>query len=363
MSSILNLVSAELFERKTDELAAAMRAIANSAAQIAGADKPYPPSTLTTFAAVQGIVRMGLADSFFNVRRTDAEGNIIQNGTLFECSCGTQNPNIIWEVIGIDTENVTDSRGIELTTLDETGNIIPAHSLTLQTRYALANGISGMNKNEFKFNRTADAEWAASDARCWLNSTSATGIPTHQKFIFAESRTFIVNDAPVELERVEANGVVLLPEEYAYSGGALTLTVSPPDNAIICVFYKNPSAVAYAENVPGFLAPDGLDSELQAVTAYRKSRTNGRDIIDRVFLPSKAEVGFLSSADTLMDDVFYPAFISAQGRVKTDEKTVQCAWWTRSGTGSSPTYIRADGSFDANTATQSFRFAPAIVIA
>ncbi|MCQ2484748.1 MAG: DUF6273 domain-containing protein [Clostridia bacterium] len=362
LSEMVNLPTAEQFA----DLLAVNKAIANGIFDIAKLERPYQLPTLNSFAALQGIIRLGLAKNYLQERISDSTGTVTQNGTIFACSGGTRWNQFLLEVIGIDREIVTDAQGNELTTVDAAGNTIPAHSVTLAFRNSIG---------DYQFDRSAVSNWEASDLRCWLNSNDDKGIPTHQKFTYTGDTAFTVTAAPATIVKVEVNGVIIPQYSgWTYSNGTLNLIATPTEGATVVAFYYQDGS-KYANQNPGLLAENGLDEELQAVLAYRKSRTSGRDIIDRVFLLSEAEVGSLGM-DTLLDDEeygnCYPAFYSPNqatnaantNRIRTDANGTAKSWCLRSAY--SDTYawcVNTSGVLYGGGASDSNGVVPACVIA
>lgn len=364
---IASMLSAEQARNtKIDDLIAVGKAIANGTAQIAKIERPYQLPTVSSFSALQGIIKLGLAQNYLQERLCDSTGAVTQSGTLFACSGGTRWSQIVLEVIGIDREVVTDASGNPLTTVDAAGNTIPAHSVTLAFRNSIG---------DYQFNRSADSNWEASDLRCWLNSNDDRGIPTHQKFTYTGDTAFTVTAAPATIVKVEVNGVIIPQYSgWTYSNGTLNLIATPTEGATVVAFYYQDGS-KYANQNPGLLAENGLDEELQAVLAYRKSRTSGRDIIDRVFLLSEAEAGSLGTDTLLNDDDYgncYPAFYSPNqatnaantNRIRTDANGTAKTWWLRSANNStSAWYVNTSGALSYHIADISYGVVPACVIA
>ena len=308
LSEMVNLPTAEQFA----DLITTNKAMANSLADIANRPRPYSPESLSTFAAVQGVVRLGLGRQYFKERTCDINGELVQNGTFFTSKYGTGSGqfDMVWEVIGIDREIVTDVNGTPLTTIDADGSTIPAHSLTLKSRYVFPTKM-GMSRYTYPERYSI---WAGSNARTWLNDEYLTGVPFAYSFTYAGSRELILSTSPLptELEAVQINGMKLASDSYTYAEGVITIedTVSLSNGDIITVLYfRSDIDDGYP---PCFLSSEGLESSLKDVLAYRKSLTYGITTYDKVFTPSVTEYGSIIGTDSVFNDetygMCYPAF-------------------------------------------------------
>lgn len=196
MDNVLGFVSEEAFEESLDETITRLEAIANSEAltnsRIFVAD---------SWKAVQSIVRRGLANQFFKV------GDQIQSYHKVY-GFGTEKL-LTWDILGIDYDRPVDSSGNYLTTTDSQGNIIPMHSLTLQTHDCI-----GTNK----IHRSEVSNWQNSDLRNWLNSAKVVAG-------YSENRGFLYGFDPDLLEVIgyvakttarsnsEGGKAIVLPEK------------------------------------------------------------------------------------------------------------------------------------------------------
>ena len=197
MDNVLGFVSEEAFEESLDETITRLEAIANSEAltnsRIFVAD---------SWKAVQSIVRRGLANQFFKV------GDQIQSYHKVY-GFGTEKL-LTWDILGIDYDRPVDSSGNYLTTTDSQGNIIPMHSLTLQTHDCIG--------TKYRIHRSSVNNWQNSDLRNWLNSA---------KFVdgYGENRGFLYGFDPDLLEvigyvakttarsNIEGGKAIVLPEK------------------------------------------------------------------------------------------------------------------------------------------------------
>lgn len=164
MDNVLGFVSEEAFEESLDETITRLEAIANSEAltnsRIFVAD---------SWKAVQSIVRRGLANQFFKV------GDQIQSYHKVY-GFGTEKL-LTWDILGIDYDRPVDSSGNYLTTTDSQGNIIPMHSLTLQTHDCIG--------TKYRIHRSFDNNWQNSGLRNWLNSAKfVDGYDANRGFLY-----------------------------------------------------------------------------------------------------------------------------------------------------------------------------------
>lgn len=197
MNNVLGFVSEEAFEESLDETITRLEAIANSEAltnsRIFVAD---------SWKAVQSIVRRGLANQFFKV------GDQIQSYHKVY-GFGTEKL-LTWDILGIDYDRPVDSSGNYLTTTDSQGNIIPMHSLTLQTHDCIG--------TKYKIHRSPVNNWQNSDLRNWLNSAKVVDG-------YSENRGFLYGFDPDLLEVIgyvakttarsnsEGGKAIVLPEK------------------------------------------------------------------------------------------------------------------------------------------------------
>lgn len=229
MNNVLGFVSEEAFEESLDETITRLEAIANSEAltnsRIFVAD---------SWKAVQSIVRRGLANQFFKV------GDQIQSYHKVY-GFGTEKL-LTWDILGIDYDRPVDSSGNYLTTTDSQGNIIPMHSLTLQTHDCIG--------TKYRIHRSAVNNWQNSDLRNWLNSAKVVDG-------YSENRGFLYGFDPDLLEVIgyvakvtarsdsEGGKAIVLPERIflpsvtelfagfieGYAEGALILTTDTEKKA------------------------------------------------------------------------------------------------------------------------------------